>query len=280
VASANLAIHVLPDSNPENVSGLLNWFKLNNQRHFQTSKALVDTLIDTGVNANDWVTSTSVSLGLLEKREDGFGISSSGLTVSKMQDEVKSDLFHFLLYTGWKETAPRDFLQSWAYRLCCDQYWNMGDVSLSSDYLNQQVADIISLAYHVFPKLGVEDFEDISFSRKSITGVHKWLDALDPPVMVKGNFQRRTFCHPELSALAIGYAFRDDPQIANIDVLLTPDKQDIINKVCLLDPNSLDRVLDWTISVYPTLFEKGTKSGFYGRFLRIKRLPTIEDVIR
>lgn len=274
-----LGIHVPPDANPENMRVIVDRLHKSN-KVFKSDTEMLIHLSDFGVSDRNELSAASSRMGITSKSEEGVKLSPLGHYIAQIKDEVKSDIFHFLLYSGWTETAPRDFLPSWAYRLCCDQYWNMGNIALSSDYLNQQVADIISIAYDVFPKIGVEDFEDISFSRKSIAGIHKWLEALDPQVMVDGNFQRRTFCHPELLALAIGYAFRDDAQIANMDVLLTPDKQDIINKICLLDPNTFDRVLDWTVSVYPNLFEKGTKSGFYGRFVRIKRLPTIENVIR
>lgn len=275
----SLGIHVPPDANPINLRVIIDQLH-ESDRVFKSDSEMLSYLSSFGVAQRNEISSTASRMGITEKTDEGVRLSNIGHTIANMPDEVVADIFHFCLYAGWQEKSPRDFLPSWAYRLCCDQYWTTSEVILSTEYLNQQVAETISLAYDTFPQLGVEDFEDISFSRKSITGIHKWLDALDPSVVNQGSFKRRSFCHPELVALAIGYAFRDDPQITEIDVLLTPDKQDIINKVCLLEPNSLDRVIDWTISVFPNLFQKGTKSGFYGRFLRIKKLPSIEDLIR
>ncbi len=128
--------------------------------------------------------------------------------------------------------------------------------------------------------MGVGEFDEISFSRKSLTGARKWLDALQPTVIEDNIFTRRAFCSPELMLLAIGYVLRDDPDATEIDILLSRDRREQICRICLLAPESFDRTLDWAIPVFPKLIEPGTSAGTYGRFIRLHKMPTLQDVVR
>ncbi len=288
MAATKLAIHVLPDSNPLNVSELIARLSADTELSFPSSKELVEFLREEGVNASDFLQATSTSMHILEKTVDGIRLSSDGQALAHIREDVRGDLLHFLIYTGWNGSQPLEFLQSWGYRNCCDRYWYAGDVQLTNDYLGRQVEETITEARESFLALGITEFDDISFSRRSLTGAHKWLLSLQPPVLFpntsdfKGDrvFRRRDFCPPELLALALGWVLRDETAIIGIDILLTREKREALCKVCLLAPESLDRALDWAIPTFPALLAPGTSAGFYGRFVRLHKIPTLEDVIR
>lgn len=281
MASIKLSVHIPPDSNPVNINGLLTELAKNSELIFESPSDLMDFLLEQGIGSRTEIQSTATSMGILKRTTDGIRLSPDGLALAQTREDVRRDLFHFLMYTGWSEHQPTEFLQSWAYRQVCDQYWALGTVELNSSYLDRHVGEIISLAHDTFAEMNVGAFDEISFSRKSITGAHNWLKAVNPPVIEnKEVFKRRAFCPPELLIMVIGYVLRNEDNITGIDILLTPEKRDAICRVCLLEPDAFDRALDWAIPIFSSVISPGTTAGFYGRFIRLNRLPSLRDVVR
>ena len=287
MAADKLAIHVLPDSNPQNIGEMIIHLSVEPNLCFASTKEFVEYLQNEGVNANDWVQSTSASMGILTKVDGKIRLSQNGYALTQVREEARNDLLHFLIYSGWDAHRPLEFLQSWGYRVSCDRYWSAGEVQLTSDYLDRQVEETISEARAVFTSMNVGVFDEISFSRKSLTGVHKWLLALQPPVLHPNSleakdriFRRRGFCPPELVVMALAWVMRNETTVADVDILLTPEKREALCRVCLLAPEALDRVLDWAIPTFPNLLAPGTRAGAYGRFVRLHKIPTLQDVIR
>lgn len=283
MATVKLAIHVVPDSSPETIGDMIRVLDNDRNTAFPTAKELVEALREVGVTSNEWVPATASELGILQRSSEGLELSAVGHAIGQAREDVRGELLHFLFYTGWHQAAPARFLQAWAYRLCCDRYWTADQVTLNGYFLDQQVEETINMAQQTFPALGLSNVEGIAFSRKSLTGVHRWLGGLRPPVLTEANdkqFARRTFCSPELLLLALGELLSADVEAVNIEVLLTREKRETLCKVCLLAPEYLDRALDWAIPTFPALIESGTSAGFYGRFIRLRKLPTVLDVIR
>lgn len=283
MASIRLAIHIPPDSNPENIAQLINILAQDTNLVFQTASELMEFLQENGIGSRSEIHITADEMGIIEKKPNQVKLSSIGCNLSRIREEARPDLFHYLMYTGWSEHKPTHFLQSWAYQRICNQYWEMGDVDISAN-TKRLVEEITNEAGNYFTGL-VEDFSEISFSSKSINGAHKWLDSINPQVLEKSGkeyrrFKRREFCPPELLIMAIGYILRDDPDATNIDILLSKDKRDKICQLCLLEPTALERTLDWTLPIYPSIIKAGTTAGYYGRFIRLLKHPTLEDLIR
>lgn len=281
MAANRLAIHVLPDSNPTNVSQMIDLLALHPDLRFATAKDLIEYLREEAQPTNDWVQSTATSMGILERGSEGIRLSPDGFALAQVREDIRGDLLHYLMYSGWTAHQPTEFLQSWAYREVCDQYWALGTVELTNSYLDRQVGEIIALARDAFSQMNIGAFDEISFSRKSLTGAHNWLKAVNPPAIEgKTLFKRRAFCPPELVVMALAYVLRDEDNITGIDLLLTPEKREALCKVCLLEPDALDRTLDWAIPVFSHLISPGTTAGFYGRFIRLNRVPTLRDIVR
>lgn len=281
MASTKLSVHIPPDSNPDNINALLSVLASAPEMAFESASVLTDYLLDQGIGSRTEIQSTATSMGLLERTEDGIRISANGEAIAQTRDDVRGDLLHYLMYTGWSPQFPTEFLQSWAYRQVCDQYWALGTVELTGNYLDRQVGEIIGFAQDTFSALNVGVFDEISFSRKSLTGAHNWLKAVQPPVIRnKTTFKSRSFCSPELLVLAIGYILREEESIAGVEILLTPEKRESICKVCLLNPDAFDRSLDWAFPIFSNVISPGTQAGFYGRFIRLSRPPTLLDIVR
>ncbi|MBI5668045.1 MAG: hypothetical protein HZC41_08545 [Chloroflexi bacterium] len=281
MASTKLAIHIPPDANPVNITEMVVAIaRQGADTVFESVRDLLEYTESQGIGSRTEMQSTAVYLGLLEKSSSGLGLTRTGFALAKIREDVRSDLLHYLMYTGWEESDPVNFLPSWSYRICCDRYWEGQEVTLDSDYLNRQVEETINQAREAFAQLNIGEVAEVSFSRKSLEGAHKWLGALQPPVIENKVFTRRSFCPPELLLLAIGYVMKDETDATDIDILLTREKRDRICKVCLLDHNALDRALDWMLPIFPAVISPGTSAGFYGRFVRLHKLPTLEDVVR
>lgn len=287
MAATKLNIHVQPDANPENTLRMLSTLYSNPELEFLSSKEMLEFLDEQGIGSRTELTSTATSTGLLDKTSQNISLSALGQTFVRIREEVQSDLLHFLMYTGWDAKNSLNFLQSWGYRNCCDRYWALEEFQLTSSYLDRQVEETITEAREYFDALQVSDFDEVSFSRKSLTGVHKWLLALQPQILFPNTheakdrvFRRRDFCPPELVTLALAWVLRDESTITGIDILLTREKREALCKVCLITPEALDRVLDWAIPTFSSVISPGTSAGFYGRFVRLHKVPTFEDIVR
>lgn len=287
MAAIKLNIHIQQDANPDNMTRTILLLASNADVNFPSHKGLLETLEENGIGSRIELPSTATSMGLLTKEGGAIRLSDDGLALSRIREEVRGDLFHFLLYAGWDAHHPLNFLQSWGYRNVCDRYWSVGEVFLTGSYLDRQVEETINEARDAFTAMNITEFDEISFSRKSLNGAYKWLLALQPPVLHPNSpdakdrtFRRRDFCTPELVVLALAWVLRHESAITGVDILLTREKREALCKVCLLSPEALDRVLDWAIPTFPALLSPGTSAGFYGRFVRLHKIPTIEDVIR
>jgi hypothetical protein len=283
MASIKLSIHIPHDNSaaPDTVLSLVEELSSTPDRVFETSKELQEYLMEVrGTPNRSELVATARNLGILTESEHGLQITELGLALRKIRDDTRKDLLHFLMYSGWSENSPQSFLPCWAYRHICDEYWKMGEVDLSNNFLDQQVGETINIAHATFSSLSVGEFDEIAFSRQSIHGAHNWLEAVNPQVIEGKTFKRRTFCPPELLMMAISHVLEAEDNVLGIDILLTPDKRERISKICLLEPDSLDRVLDWTMPIFSNLITPGTTAGFYGRFIRLSRRPTLADMVR
>lgn len=280
MAATNLAIHIPPDANPNNISALVRALAKETEAKFSTVQELLEFAESSGIGSRTEMQFTATKLGLIERSTDGIRISSNGKIFASTKVEVSGDILHFLMYCCWNKNDPSDFLPSWTYKTCCDAYWNAISFQLTEKSLDQRVEEIINQANNVFSSMGFELSNGISFGRKSLIGFHKWIGAVNPLVLEDKLFSRRAFCPPELLILAIGHIIKEEDTSIDIDILLSRERREAICRICLLEPDALDRALDWMIPIYPKVIEKGTSAGYYGRFIRLHKIPTIEDVVR
>jgi len=247
---------------------------------FATAQELIEFAASEQLGSYAELNTVPSSMELLEKTKEGIGLSELGYTFNKLRDDVRADVLHFLMYSGWNEAEPRNFLPSWTYRYLCNEHWEKAEIDLTSDFLDRQVEATINHARQTFEGIDVGPFDEISFSLKSLQGFYNWLGALEPAVIEEDTFTRRAFCSPELLLLAIGYVMKDVDGATDTDILLSREKRDAICRLCLLEPEALDRALDWMIPIYPNVIKPGTSAGYYGRFVRLVKIPTLADVVR
>jgi hypothetical protein len=201
-----------------------------------------------------------------------------------MKNNVWGDLLHFLHYTLWSELAPDENGFSWTYRAFVNYLWQMRQIDLNDDFWTPVVSTVSGQieSNQVFrDRIAAHTKEGtISLSKKSLAGINNWLEALIPPVIENNTFFRRSFCPPELTLLATGWVAQMTGGELGIDFLITPPRREAICQLCLLEPNSLDNVLDWMLPTYPDIIQPGTSAGVYGRYLRFLRWPEVTDLVK
>jgi len=181
---------------------------------------------------------------------------------------VFNEIVHAFHYTLWKPIRATEHCFSWSYHMVCDDLWESGSTTIDRGRLVSKVSE-----------MAMEQFstDRVSFSKDSVRGVLQWLSELDPSVLDSAaeTFRRRTFCSPETCALAVDYLYQMESVDYQTNLLLNPDKEAMICKVCLLEPTAFDAVLDWTVGQYD--FLQRSTSGGWGSYVLLTRQPQIQD---
>lgn len=272
MVKSHLTFHVPQEAEPETLIPLLEAIDAE-QVEFDTVASLLDFAKQHGLKSRTEIHIFGSDCGLLQKDPvKGIGLSSTASWILRLKPETQPDMIHYLIYSGWR--ADRAFQKTvlWSYRQVIDLLWQRPGADMN------KVINII--AEEIRNKIQETFGSDPSFSPKSIRGVRKWLEAVTPPVMENGIFNRRFFCPPELALLALGWIGQTLGGDLGIDFLLTPERREALCRVCLLDPAALDRVLDWTVPLYPAVIRPGTSAGVYGRFIRFLKWPELQDLLR
>jgi len=276
VASA-LTFHVPPDASPEQVLLLVECLAERQELRFTSSRELLEFAEAWDIDRRSEISTFATVLGLLEKDAAGVGISERGTILARLKSQVRFDVAHFLLYAGWSAGRPEVNVPIWSYRSISDYYWIHSPLDILAS-VTTLVEEVINKSEEVFAGAPGYSPGAVSFSDKSIRGVRKWLEVLRPPVIEGNVFTRRHFCPPELLLLALGYVARQTGGQLDIDMRLTPERRTMICQVCLLEPTALDRALDWMLPLYPEVVEPGTRTGAYGRFVRLRKVPELSDL--
>jgi hypothetical protein len=220
-------------------------------------------------------------LGLVSEYGGITAMGNSFIELAQQREMIINDIAHFLHYTGWNGKEPEKNTPLLFYRIFCDYLYSRNSYNLKAtrDELERTILEVGGLIEQN-PEIAPLITESLSLSPDTIHAAVYWLEALDPPVIVNGHFQRRDFCHPELFLLALGYMMRDEPEALGVDILLSHERRQVVCQACLLDPDAFDTTLDWMLPLYPHIVSADADVGYYGRYIRLHHLPTLEDLPR
>jgi hypothetical protein len=204
------------------------------------------------------------NLRIVGHREHGeIFLTDLGKLISrtaKFNPSLLPELIHFTYYTIYDESNPSSRF-SWAYRLVCDQLWNTRSSHINGHRL---VTLVQEQAQQTFP-----DYEEygISFSQNSVTGIIYWLEALNPPCVTQnqsGNraFARRTFCSSELLLLALEYVRMKLGSSAAIQLQLSNEVRQAIARLCLVEEESLDDILQVTADAFELVLRQTERGNW------------------
>jgi hypothetical protein len=214
-------------------------------------------------------------LDLVDRRQ--VQLTDKGQTIAQLvykKPELFTEMIHFLYYTSWQETNKPEKCFSWSYRTLCNYLWQQGSFVIDKPALSSLISSEASEAFQI---------HSVSFSPSSVTGITIWLEALNPPVILQDGsksedrFGRRTFCPPELLILSMDYIYRCADADYGSNLLLSETRRNMICQLCLLEPNSLERVMEYTLAQFDYL-QTGIGGG-WGQYISLQRQPKIEDFI-
>ncbi len=219
-------------------------------------------------------------LGLIKKTKEGLVLTPRAQAFFKRRESVQYDLLHYLFYTAWNAGEPEKNARSWFYRTICDNLWSMQEVVLDRDMrqsFTQQLSDQIVQDFQQVPGI-----EKVSIGIQTMDGAREWLRTLTPSVIdisakKEEKFHRRVTCSAELFLLALSRSCQLCGSEIDMDVLLSAQRREEISRLCLLEPLQFDRILDWVLPIFPQFVSQGTRTGSYGRFVRLHRFVTVED---
>ncbi|MCX9078323.1 MAG: hypothetical protein OIN84_10140, partial [Candidatus Methanoperedens sp.] len=120
----------------------------------------------------------------------------------------------------------------------------------------------------------------VSLSVNSLSGVEHWLERLTPEAIIDKRYVLRHYCSPELLLMALGYITETTDAQLEIEQPLSEERRELLCRICLIDESALDQMLDWLYPEYPDCVQPGTRTGSYGRFVRVLRLPSLKDLLR
>jgi len=187
-------------------------------------------------------------LGLLTSPRGALTLSSAGQIVAEMAafyPHLLPDFVHFIYYTNWEIDPTQRY--SWSYKTVCDILWQTAPGTIDRVYL---VSLVLQEAEQQFNLRG------ISFSASSVSGILKWLAALQPVCLTIQDrqkiFHRRSYCSVELFALALSHVYQTNQDDYSF-VPLSPTIRQNICRLCLITPEAFDEMLDQTESHFAKL---------------------------
>jgi hypothetical protein len=221
-------------------------------------------------------------LGLIRKTKEGFVLTPRAHVILKKRESVQYDLLHYLFYTAWNEEDPTKNARSWFYRTICDNLWGMQEFVLDREMrqtFTQQLSDQIQITKDFQEVRGIEK---VSIGIQTMDGAREWLRTLTPVVIdtsakKEEKFHRRVTCSAELFLLALSRSCQLCGSEIGMDVLLSVQRREEISRLCLLEALQFDRILDWVLPIFPQFVSQGTRTGSYGRFVRLHRFVKVED---
>jgi hypothetical protein len=270
--SDSQSMHIRHQVTPDYVREMLDVFGVVGES--DTITPLMATAEELGLNIGTFTSERGTFADILEvMRKMGivqkFCATDKSAAVRKVyrhNRSLLSELFHFVLFTGaW--TKQRDGIH-WGYRRVCALLWQSAPTIIDRQRIAGQVMD--DAAEH----LGFRP----AYSVNSVDGVLNWLRALEPPVIREEgalHFERRGFCPPELLLLGIDDLYRKQGVGYQSNLPLDTEARQYLLELCMLEPESLERVLSWCTSQFDILTADSRGAG---PFALLKRPVTLDDL--
>ena len=266
------SIHIRHQVTPTYVSEMLDLFRVvENCDSIESRMAAADELgLTIGTFKSERGTFSDIleimrKMGLLYKFRSTEKAAQIN-TVYRSNRMLLPELFHFILFTGaWAE--QRDGIH-WGYRCVCSILWQMAPTVIDRQRIASQVTDRAVERFGYRPP----------YSINSVDGVLNWLRVLEPAVIRENgglHFERRGFCPPELLLLGIDDLYRRNGVSYQSNLPLDTEARQYLLELCLLESESLERVLSWCTSQFDILTADSTGAG---PFLLLRRPVTLDDL--
>jgi hypothetical protein len=265
-----LNFHVRHEVNPERVWSVLD--------------ALANGLEYDHITQYDRQLSRLRQLGLVAGRGD-ISLTEDGLELHRIgikRLEVIWELMHYLHYTRWRMSKPTDNTMFFTYREYCNLLHSKLNIEVAPqrDRFAAEMTGLITSSSYFSRETSQLAKGAVSLSTNSLVGVEHWLTKLSPEVIEDGQFTLRHYCSPELLLMALGFITEVTEAQLGVEQPLSQERREMLGRICLIEDNVLDQILDWIFPEYPDFVQPGTHTGSYGRFIRVLKIPSLKDLLR
>jgi hypothetical protein len=278
IQAEKLWFHLAPDAGPDDTFALLRTLYANPNARFATLKQLCVAAAEeynAGKRSRDSLQIVQL-VNLINSKP--IRLTELGIRIATAATRLQVDLLHYLLYTGWDERQPTLRGPLCTYRQVCNILSNGG-----ADKVNH--ASLVRGVRHALDARFAEVAEyqqlHLSLSGKSIRGVTVWLERLCPPALAEGQFAPRRDCPTELLLLALGWVYRDllppTRRISNVALALDSSNREALCRLCLLQPDALDPLLDQAIDRHRQYLTDDGRGAGGVRSVTLHRLPQLSD---
>lgn len=267
--TATLTFHVPPDAHPDVAAAIFQ--VLATDASNGTTPALLKEQVAArlGRALRSEAISLLRDLDLISYTSHAVRLTPRGKMVADSAEA--SDLIHGLSYFAWSAAEPMRLSRLWTYRTVVDLLWNLAPVAIDPSLKKRLVEDVLARAGTEFGAVAGFTAARISVGPKSIDGVLRWLERLNPPVVQGRQLQRRQRCAPALMVLALHATLTQAGAELGADFRLGSQERDSLCLACFLAPETLDAMLEWTIQTQPQAVRWGTPNARYGRQIVLLR---------
>lgn len=271
--STPLTLHVPPDAGPESTDAIFEVLTSAGSDPL-TPAVLRDRAAEmTGRRPRGEALALLRDLELVAQSPGAVTLTPRGQALGKEGDAA--DLIHGLSYLAWAEDEPARLSRMWTYRTVVDLLWERAPATITALEKKQLVEDLLARAESVFATVKGFVTARASLGPKSIDGVLRWLEQIDPPVLRQRQIVRRQRCAPRLMVLALTAVVERAGGQVGSDFRLGAEDRALLCRCCFLDPASLDAMLDWTMQTQPRHVRWGTRNARYGRQIMITGGPPV-----
>lgn len=234
-----------------------------------------NTNLNSVQNLRQRAASYLIHFGLLETKQNVLTARGNTLyNLSCARPDLFADVMHYFFYSTWNTTNPSIHCFSWSYATAVRILWSEIQSTIIMKNLGNEV---VALAEKTFSEVKGK----VAFSSNSVRGIMNWLRPIQPGVITeqgsRKTFSRRSFCPPELFVLAVDYAYHIYSTPYESNLLITPDVQDTISQLCVIDPDNFDRIVSYAVLQFP--FLKQGMGGGWGSYLLLERAPQLDDFL-
>jgi hypothetical protein len=222
------------------------------------------------------------NIGIIEEHKKYYVLKTSGQTAAAIQQKNETFLGEFLHSVIYQQFhVDHKHTMSWVYQAVINQLWIRQTVNISAnkkDIINQ----IASQASSIFqiPE------QDVAFSGSSLSGLLKWIQSLDPPVINikngKDYFQCRYFCKAPVFIKAVDWLYNIEQRNYGVKLFLRDDTKEKLCQILVLHPDGLENTLDNAKNTYNYdmggIFDWGYEGG-YGQWVMLSNSPNWEDLL-
>lgn len=262
-----LTFHLPPDASPDAVQAIVSVLTASDGQPISPAQLRVRAAEILGKQPRSEALALTRDLGLVTISGQEARLTSTGAAVAAHTDWP--DLIHGICYFAWSAAEPRRLSRMWTYRTLVDLLWESMPLSVNAPLKKQLVEDLLARAEHDFGMESSFDSAHTSIGPKTVDGLLCWLERLTPPLRQEGQLRRRQRCAPLLLVLALTAVAAQGGMQDGTGFRLGAEERATLCRACLLEPASLDPMLEWTVKAQPQFVRWGTLTSTYGRQIMI-----------